>query len=83
MNVAIAPDLEDLVRDKIANDGFATAEQVVEFALRRLEETPQHRAARERRLRKALALGDADIAAGRVISFETEEELALFVRDGR
>lgn len=86
MNVAIAPDLEPLVTAAVADQGFGSAEAVVDYALRHLlaerPQGPEHEA-KLQALRAALAEGDADIAAGRLISFASEQELVGFVRHGR
>lgn len=80
MNVAIAPDLEDFVRARIANDGFETAEQVVDFALRQLQPELEDDEAQTQRLLDALAEGEADIVAGRVVTIRSEEELRTLIR---
>jgi antitoxin ParD1/3/4 len=66
MNVSLTPELEKLVQKKVESGLYNNASEVVREALRLLKETEELRRARLRRLRAALAKGEADVAAGRV-----------------
>jgi putative addiction module CopG family antidote len=79
MEVAIPKSLEALVRRKVEDGHYSTEEEVVADALRLMQVRHDIVAMKRDRLRDALERGYEDIAAGRVIQLETEDEIdALF-----
>ena len=64
MQVELTPQLAAMVRDKVDGDRYKTASDVVEDALRLLEERD-----RLQRLRAALAIGDEQIERGETVPF--------------
>jgi antitoxin ParD1/3/4 len=79
MEVAIPKSLEALVRRKVEDGHYSTEEEVVADALRLMQVRDEIVAMKRDRLRDALERGYEDIAAGRVIQLETEDEIdALF-----
>ena len=79
MEVAIPKSLEALVRRKVEEGHYSTEDEVVADALRLMKVRDEVTALKHDRLRDALDRGYQDVAAGRVIQLETEDELdALF-----
>ena len=76
MNVSLTPQLEQMVREKVASGHYNNASEVVRDALRQME-------ARERRLtelRAALAIGEAQIERGEVVEWTPERHQEIFRR---
>ena len=79
VEVAIPKSLEALVRRKVEEGHYSTEDEVVADALRLMKVRDEVTALKHDRLRDALDRGYQDVAAGRVIQLETEDELdALF-----
>lgn len=79
MDIAIPKSLEALVRRKVDEGHYSTEEEVVADALRLMQVRDEIVAMKLGRLKVALDRGYEDVAAGRVIPLETEDELdALF-----
>jgi antitoxin ParD1/3/4 len=78
MNVSLTPALEKLVQQKVRSGLYNNASEVVREALRLMKETEEVRHARLKRLKMALAKGEADVAAGRTTILESDEEIASF-----
>jgi antitoxin ParD1/3/4 len=67
MSVNLTPHIEDLIRRKIAAGPYRSADEVIEDALQALEERD-----RLARLRGAIAVGDAQLAAGEGILYSSD-----------
>ena len=79
MEVAIPKSLEGLVRRKVEEGQYSTEEEVVADALRLMQVRDEVVAMKRERLKDALDRGYEDSAAGRVLQFETEDQIdALF-----
>jgi antitoxin ParD1/3/4 len=79
MEVAIPKSREARVRRKVEEGDYASEAEVVADALRLMQFRDEVVAMKRERLRDALERGYEDIAAGRVIELETEDEIdALF-----
>jgi len=79
MEIAIPKSLEALVRRKVEEGHYSTEAEVVADALRLMQVRDEVAAMKRERLRDALARGYEDIAVGRVIELDTEDEIdALF-----
>jgi antitoxin ParD1/3/4 len=57
MNVNLTPELEELVRRKVASGRYTSASEVVREALRLMEEQDQYRAVRVEQLRAEVKKG--------------------------
>lgn len=75
MNVNLTPQLEAMVRDKVESGLYNNASEVVREALRLMEERD-----RFRRLKQAIAVGDAQYARGEVTTW-TKETLAELIKE--
>ncbi|MBV8976920.1 MAG: type II toxin-antitoxin system ParD family antitoxin [Alphaproteobacteria bacterium] len=81
MNVSLTPKLEKLVQEKVDSGLYNNASEVIREALRLLQESEELRRAKLKRLKLALATGEADVASGRVTVLKDDEDLdALFAR---
>lgn len=78
MEIAIPKSLEALVRRKVEEGHYSTEAEVVADALRLMQVRDEVAAMKRERLRDALARGYEDVAAGRVIEIETEDQLDAF-----
>jgi antitoxin ParD1/3/4 len=88
MHIRLTPQHEELIRSKIASGEYRDPSEVVEDALRLMDERDRMAA-----LRAALAIGDAQIARGETILWtpellneiireaEEEDRLGLPIRD--
>ena len=79
MNVSLTPALEKLVQQKVDSGLYNNASEVVREALRLFKETDEFRRAKLKRLRSALAKGEADIAAGRVTVLSDADDIEQFI----
>jgi antitoxin ParD1/3/4 len=75
MDIAIPKSLEALVRRKVEEGHYSTEAEVVADALRLMQVRDEVAAVKRARLKDALDRGFEDVAAGRVIELETEEEI--------
>jgi antitoxin ParD1/3/4 len=81
MHVSLTPKLEDLVREKVDSGLYNNASEVIREALRLMHEFDGVQELKLKRLRKELAKGEADLAAGRKTVLSNDEELReLFAR---
>ena len=79
MEIAIPKSLEALVRRKVEEGHYTTEAEVIADALRLMQVRDDVVAINRDSLRDALDRGYEDVAAGRVLQFETEDEIdALF-----
>lgn len=79
MKVDLPPDLEKMIADKVSAGQYPSASEVIHDALRLLEHQDRANRKKLERLRAALKVGEDDIAAGRVITVRSREDLeALF-----
>jgi antitoxin ParD1/3/4 len=81
MHVSLTPKLEELVRDKVDSGLYNNASEVIREALRLMHEMDSVQELKLKRLRKELAKGEADLAAGRKTIISDDNELReLFAR---
>lgn len=64
MNVSLTPQLEEMVRSKVATGRYNNASEVVREALRLLDEHD-----RLKELRAALAIAEGQVARGEVVEY--------------
>ena len=75
MEIAIPKSLESLVRRKVEEGHYSTEAEVVADALRLMQVRDEMVSVKRERLKDALDRGYEDVAAGRVIELETEDEI--------
>ena len=81
MRITLEPKLEAIVRSKLRSGDYGSANAVVGKALRLLQAAERAERGRVKRLRQALAKGEASIAAGRSVVVRNDDELAaLFAK---
>ena len=79
MEMAVPKSLEVLVRRKVEEGHYSTEAEVVADAVRLVQVRDKIAAVQRGRLKDALDRGYEDVAAGRVIELETEDQIdALF-----
>lgn len=78
MNVSLTPALEKLVQRKVESGLYNNASEVIREALRMMKESEEVRRIKLKRLKDALATGEADVASGRVSTLRNEDELEAF-----
>ena len=81
MDVTIPKSLEDLVRRKVDEGLYSTEEEVVGDALRLMQARDEATDIKRARLQDAIERGYADIAAGRVIRLENDDQIDAFFAD--
>ena len=75
MHVSLTPELVRLVRERVETGLYNNASEVVREALRLLSEQDEVRRLKLARLRHELEAGEADLAAGRLLSIQNDDEL--------
>lgn len=78
MHVSLTPKLEELVRQKVESGLYNNASEVIREALRIMAEHDEVYQLKLKNLRDALAVGEADVAAGRVVEISGDKELNEF-----
>ncbi len=78
VKVSLTPKLEEMVRDKVASGLYSDESEVIREALRIMHEQGGLRRVKLDRLREELTKGEADIAEGRFMELDGEEEIQAF-----
>ena len=78
MRIVLTPKLEEMVRNKVASGLYSDSSEVIQEALRLLQERDNLRQGKLDRLREELAKGEADIAAGRFVELSSDDEVQAF-----
>jgi len=78
MNVSLTPALEKLVQQKVQSGLYNNASEVIREALRLMKETDEVRRAKLKKLKAALAEGEADVASGRFTALQNDEDIDAF-----
>ncbi|HEX3920430.1 MAG TPA: type II toxin-antitoxin system ParD family antitoxin [Caulobacteraceae bacterium] len=73
MVVTLTPDLENLVREKVASGDYRDETDVIARALKLLDDQD-----RDAALQAALDEGEADLREGRYIDLDSDEKLDAF-----
>jgi antitoxin ParD1/3/4 len=76
MEVALPPELERLVREKVESGLYLSADEVLHEALRLLDDRDRLRALRLEELRKEVAIGIEQADRGEVAPFDAQATLA-------
>lgn len=78
MHLSLTPKLEEFVKSKVGAGHYNNASEVVREALRLMQEYETVRRLKLKRLKNALAKGEADLAAGRFTTIEDDDDLTEF-----
>jgi putative addiction module CopG family antidote len=81
MHITIPKSLEALVRRKVDEGHYSTEDEVVADALRLMQARDEVARIKRVRLQDAVDRGYDDIAAGRVIRLETDDQIDAFFAD--
>jgi antitoxin ParD1/3/4 len=78
MHLSLTPKLEEFVRSKVEAGHYNNASEVVREALRLMQEFETVRRLKLKRLKSALAKGEAELAAGRFTTIADDDDLSGF-----
>jgi putative addiction module CopG family antidote len=81
MEITIPKSLEALVRRKVEEGHYSTEDEVVADALRLMQARDEVAEIKQARLKDAIDRGYEDAATGRVIRFETDDQIDAFFAD--
>ena len=81
MNVTIPKSLESLVHQKVDEGQYSTEDEVVADALRLMQSRDEASNIRRARLNDAIERGYDDLAAGRVIALDDQDQIDAFFAD--
>ncbi len=81
MDVTIPKSLEALVRRKVDEGRYSTEEEVVANALRLMQARDEAAQMKRARLLEAIERGYEDIAAGKVMVIESDDQIDAFFAD--
>lgn len=81
MNVTIPKSLEALVREKVEQGRYSTEDEVVADALRLMQARDEAAQLKRARLQDAIDRGYEDVAAGRLVTLENEDQIDAFFRE--
>lgn len=76
MNVSLTPELEAFIHEKVSSGRYTSASEVVRESLRLLEDEDRKKLQQLKALKREIEKGLDDIAEGRFITIETEEDYA-------
>jgi putative addiction module CopG family antidote len=74
MVVTLTPEFENLIREKVASGDYRDEGEVIQRALRLLDEQDRRAA-----LNAAIDEGEADLREGRFIDISSDEEFTAFI----
>ncbi len=77
MSLALSPELETLIREKVAAGGYLDANELVADAISLLDERV---GGLSEDVHRALDEGEADIRDGRVVTLQTLEEIDAYFK---
>ena len=81
MEITIPKSLEALVRRKVEDGHYSTEDEVVADALRLMQARDEVAEIKRARLRDAVDRGYQDVAAGKVIRLESDDQIDAFFAD--
>ena len=81
MNVSITKSLEPLVGQKVDEGDYSTEDEVVADALRLMQSRDAVAQIRRARLKDAIERGYEDVASGRVIGLDDQDQIDAFFAD--
>ena len=80
-NVVLTDRQQELIDALVESGRYQNASEVLREGLRLIEQREAEDAAKLEALRAAVAVGEADIAAGRYRDFESFDELDAYLKD--
>jgi antitoxin ParD1/3/4 len=81
MNITIPKSLETMVREKVIEGRYSSEEEVVADALRLMQARDAAVQIKQARLKDAIERGYEDVAAGRVVGLENDDQIDAFFAD--
>ena len=81
MDVTVPKSLEALVRRKVDEGHYSTEDEVVADALRLMQTRDEAAEIKRVRLKDAIDRGYQDVAAGKVIRLDSDDEIDTFFAD--
>jgi putative addiction module CopG family antidote len=81
MNVTIPRSLEDLIRQKVEEGRYSTEAEVVADALRLMQARDEIAQIKRARLQDMIDRGYEDVATGKVIRLENDDQIDAFFTD--
>lgn len=81
MEVTIPKSLEALVRQKVEDGHYSTEDEVVADALRLMQARDEVAEIKRARLKDAIDRGYEDVATGKVIRLESDDQIDAFFGD--
>jgi putative addiction module CopG family antidote len=81
MDISIPKSLEALVRRKVEEGHYSTEDEVVADALRMLQARDEVAQIKRARLKDAIDRGYEDVATGKVIRLESDDQIDAFFAD--
>ena len=81
MDVTVPKSLETLVRRKVDEGHYSTEDEVVADALRLMQARDDAAEIKRARLKDAIERGYDDVAAGRVVRLESDDQIDAFFAD--
>jgi len=81
MNVSLTPQLEKLIKQKVASGKYNSASEVVREALRLLEEQDELHKIKLEALKRDIMIGVADLDAGRFKTYSSGQDLFGDIRN--
>jgi putative addiction module CopG family antidote len=81
MNVTIPKSLEALIRQKVEEGHYSTEDEVVADALRLMQARDEVAEIKRTRLKDAIERGYEEVATGKVIRLETDDQIDEFFAD--
>lgn len=81
MDVTIPKSLEALIRRKVDEGHYSTEDEVVADALRLMQARDEAALIKRARLQDAIVRGYEDVATGRVIRLESDDQIDAFFAD--
>lgn len=81
MNVMIPKSLQELVRQKVEEGHYSTEDEVVADALRLMQARDEVAEIKRARLKDAIERGYEDVAAGKLIRLEGDDQIDAFFAD--
>lgn len=81
MDITVPKSLEALVRRKVDEGHYSTEDEVVADALRLMQARDEVAQIKRARLQDAIDRGYQDVAAGKVIRLESDDQIDAFFAD--
>jgi antitoxin ParD1/3/4 len=82
-SVALTPYLENFTKQLVSSGRYNNVSEVVRESLRLMEKQQLQDTAKLNALRDAIQVADDDIAAGRVVSFQSAKEFGQYMKKMR